>query len=282
MPFRIIQGTYHVIGYSPDGDSIRFQADDPNAWSGLNGRKARLNTRGHAQLRIEAIDTLETHYKRKHQPAEFADSATRKLFKLLGIDDVVWTEGRTRVKEASDGVPGYIVSRETDRYGRPIAFLFAGKSRFDDGDEVYLGKTLGRKSINYKMLKYGLAYPTFYEGLFYDLRAIFVEQANEARKAKRGFWKFDKTNKAIQIDGFETIEEHFVMLPKLFRRIVAYLNMTGGEWDATAFRNWLHTDPERVFYMKYLHFTHFDNLLEVTEKGKIKLIAKPQDIVFLA
>ena len=28
MPFFIIKGTFHVLGYSPDGDSIRFQADD--------------------------------------------------------------------------------------------------------------------------------------------------------------------------------------------------------------------------------------------------------------
>lgn len=28
MPFTIIKGTYHVVGYSPDGDSIRFQADE--------------------------------------------------------------------------------------------------------------------------------------------------------------------------------------------------------------------------------------------------------------
>jgi len=29
MSFTLIKGTFHVIGYSPDGDSIRFNAKDP-------------------------------------------------------------------------------------------------------------------------------------------------------------------------------------------------------------------------------------------------------------
>lgn len=60
MTFQAIKGTFHVVGYSPDGDSIRFKADNPGRWQDLAGR-VKLNTKGHAQLRIEAIDTLETH-----------------------------------------------------------------------------------------------------------------------------------------------------------------------------------------------------------------------------
>jgi len=28
MPFVVIQGTFHVKDYAPDGDSVRFKADD--------------------------------------------------------------------------------------------------------------------------------------------------------------------------------------------------------------------------------------------------------------
>lgn len=31
MPFFLIKGTFHVVGYQPDGDSIRFQADNPES-----------------------------------------------------------------------------------------------------------------------------------------------------------------------------------------------------------------------------------------------------------
>ncbi len=62
MSFNLIKGTFHVVGYSPDGDSIRFQANDRNKWNLLEGPPVQPNARGHVQLRIEAIDTLETHY----------------------------------------------------------------------------------------------------------------------------------------------------------------------------------------------------------------------------
>jgi len=49
-------------------------------WNALSGR-VRLNARGHAQPRLEAIDTLETHYAGQHQP--MVDLATRALDFLL-------------------------------------------------------------------------------------------------------------------------------------------------------------------------------------------------------
>jgi hypothetical protein len=62
MSFHVIRGTFHVVDYAPDGDSIRFEADNEDQWDLLAGPPPRLNGRGHAQLRLEAIDTLETHY----------------------------------------------------------------------------------------------------------------------------------------------------------------------------------------------------------------------------
>ena len=48
--------------------SIRFKAINPLNWLALEGTKVELNKKQHAQLRIEAIDTLETHYENQHQP----------------------------------------------------------------------------------------------------------------------------------------------------------------------------------------------------------------------
>ncbi|MDD5267120.1 MAG: hypothetical protein PHO08_08320 [Methylococcales bacterium] len=43
MPFHLIKGTFHVVGYSPDGDSIWFQADDLGNWGLLDGPPVGLN-----------------------------------------------------------------------------------------------------------------------------------------------------------------------------------------------------------------------------------------------
>lgn len=282
MPFKVIKGTFHTVGYSPDGDSIRFKADKKSNWNNLNGGKVKLNKKNHAQLRIEAIDTLETHYKSTQQPLEFAELATNKLFKLLGIKNVVWNKKGTRVASADDGVPGYIVTRMAERYGRPVSFVFPDISALKDIDEVYLTKSLSRKSINYKMLMKGLAYPTFYDGMFYDIRALFEKATIKARDAKRGVWSKDRTNTYTAITELADIADSYVYLPKLFRRMAAYLKNNDNKFDANDFISQLKQKREKVLVLSILHFTHFDNLISVNGKGEIKLKYKPENLVFLS
>jgi endonuclease YncB( thermonuclease family) len=281
MSFRVIKGTFHVVGYSPDGDSIRFKADNPDNWKLLMGRSAKLNTKQHAQLRIEAIDTLETHYKGEHQPAKFADSATGALLALLGIKNVVWNPGRSKIVSADDGVYGYVVSRTTEEYGRPVSFLFSSAAQFDDGQELFLNPAIVRKSINFKMLSKGMAYPTFYDGMFYDLRELFAKAASKERGAKTGIWSQDRTNTYTSIASMEDVTERNVLLPKLFRRIVAHIKKHGA-FDPTEFVADLAAKPEKVLILSILHFTHFDNVISVSKDGKIKLAYKPEDLVFLS
>ena len=280
MSFRVIKGTFHIVGYSPDGDSIRFKADDPTRWDALMGRTVKVNTKGHAQLRIEAIDTLETHYLSNHQPPEFADLATDQLFTLLGITNVVWNATRSRVVSAGDNVPGYVVSRTTERNGRPVSFLFSGIEELDDGQEVFLNKTIARRSVNFKMLSKGLAYPTFYDGMFYDLRELFAQESSKAREANLGVWSVDRTNVYTKITSMEDVTETNVLLPKLFRRIVSYIKKHNS-FDANDFVADLKGEPEKVLILNILHFTHLDNLITVSDSGRVKLSCRPEDLVFL-
>ncbi|HJQ48040.1 MAG TPA: hypothetical protein VJ870_17230 [Amycolatopsis sp.] len=62
MTLTLIKGNFRIVGASPDGDSVRFYPDDPMAFSKA-GMRVRLNSRGGAQLRLDAIDALETHYQ---------------------------------------------------------------------------------------------------------------------------------------------------------------------------------------------------------------------------
>ena len=227
MPFFLIRGTYHIKGYSPDGDSIRFQARNKANWAKLGGQPVALNARGHAQLRLEAIDTLETHYKNQHQPMDLAVKALEFLLKSLGIigmeTDALWT----MVTAVQDGTEGYILTRTTDKYQRPIAFVYAGVPPEKDGASVFLSSERLRQSVNYESLQAGMAYPTYYQGLFPDLRQACTGAAREARQADRGVWPVDRTNAGFIVKGLKSITEQYVILPKLFRRLVDYLEAGG-------------------------------------------------------
>ena len=280
MPFFAIKGTFHVTGYSPDGDSIRFKANNKSRWNLLSGRKVKLNAKEHAQLRIEAIDTLETHYKQEHQPLEFADKATKRLFKLVGIKNVKWNDKRSKVISAADGIAGYILARMAERYGRPVCFVFDSSMGWTDGQEIHLDKATAKKSVNFKMLRAGLAYPTFYDGLFYDLREVFAKETVKVRKAKKGIWKEDTTHKFFKIANLMDVADTHVIMPKLFRRVVAHFKQFGS-FNAKDFVNNLKNTPERLFVLTYLHFTHFDNVIQVKNNNQVKLTQNPEDLIFI-
>ena len=142
MTFVLIKGTFHVQGYRMDGDSIRFRADDPVNWKKLSGPPVALNALGHANLRMEAVDALETYYQGFHQPLRLARPAVRYLLTSLGIHDVVWDDTKSRVikdedgkngENGKDGTKGYILVRNTESLRRPVAFVFAGESEEKDG-----------------------------------------------------------------------------------------------------------------------------------------------------
>ena len=276
MPFVCIKGTFHVEGYSPDGDSVRFMADNKEHWAKLFGREAELNAKDHAQLRFEAIDTLETHYLNMHQPLELATGALEGLLEGLNIIDVEWNETRTRVTAANDGTQGYILSREVEENGRPVAFVYAGSAPEEDGSEVFLDADRMRQSLNHRALKEGLAYPTYYKGLFHDLREALSETVGRAREAQLGVWAEDRTNAAFEVEGLESITEEHVVLPKLFRRLAEYLEVGG---SVAGFKEFLEAKHEEVIVISTVHPTHFDTVVEV-EGNTVRLTEPPENLIF--
>jgi len=276
MPFVVIKGTFHVEGYSPDGDSIRFRADDKEHWSKLSGRPAELNAKEHAQLRFEAIDTLETHYLNLHQPLKFATHALERMLEGLGITDVEWNDTRTAVTSANDGTAGYILSRAVEQNGRPVSFVYAGEPPEEDGSEVFLDADRMGQSLNQRTLEEGLAYPTYYEGLFPDLREALTETVGRARKAELGVWAEDRTNAGFEVDGLKSITEEHVVMPKLFRRLAEYLEAGG---SVAGFDEFLEARQEGVIVISTVHPTHFDNVVEV-EGETVKMTEPPENLIF--
>ena len=276
MPFTLIKGTFHVVGYQPDGDSIRFQADNPGNWQLLDGPSVELNAKQHAQLRIEAIDTLETHYQGFHQPLKFANAATRFLLKELGIQNVKFGQNGLTVVSADDGTQGYVLSRKTERNHRPVAFVFAGDALEPDGTSVFLDPTRLERSLNYKTAREGLAYPTYYEGLFPDLRQKITTAVVAARNASKGLWAKDKTNTGVAVTSLSAVTTQAVILPKLFRRIVAFMGNGG---TITGFKSFLASNPDPVFELSTGHSTNLDTFVQV-QGTRVRLTVEPERLVF--
>jgi endonuclease YncB( thermonuclease family) len=276
MPFVVIKGTFHVEGYSPDGDSVRFMAENREHWAKLSGRRAELNAKDHAQLRFEAIDTLETHYLNMHQPLALATGALERLLEGLNITDVEWNEARTTITSANDGTEGYILSREVEVNGRPVAFVYAGTPPEEDGSEIFLDADRMSQSLNQRALEEGFAYPTYYKGLFYDLREALTETVARARQAQLGVWAVDRTNAGFEVEGLDSITDEHVILPKLFRRLAEYLEAGG---SVAGFVEFLEAREEEIIVISTVHPTHFDTVVEV-EGNTVRLTEPPENLIF--
>ncbi len=278
MNYYVIAGTFHVVGRSPDGDSVRFRAKNESHWNLLDGPSVRLTKDKLAQLRIEAIDALETHYvavKKWSQPKKLAWAATDRLLEHVGIENAVWTPSRSKVKSADDGTPGYIMTTATERYRRPVAFVFSGKSPHTNGSLAELGTRELRRSVNYRMLLEGMVYPTFYKTLHYGLRDQLARAARNARARRRGVWAVDRTTN-LKLGGVKAITEDSVIFPKLFRRLIKHYAPGGTN---AGLRAYLESRRESVVQLPMTHFTTFDQLIE-TSGSRLKLTARPEHMVF--
>ena len=196
--FFLIKGTFHVKGYSPDGDSIRFQANDSANWKKLSGPAVELNAREHAQLRMEAVDALETHYEGYHQPLKQAKAAGRFLLSSLGINEVVWDEPQRTSNQSgrrNGGLhPGPYYREQPPSCGLR---LLPGRPSRKMGKRSCWTQSMLKESLNYKLIARGLAYPTYYNGLFSDLRNAFTDAMIKAKEENKGLWPYDRTTQRI-------------------------------------------------------------------------------------
>jgi endonuclease YncB( thermonuclease family) len=285
MPFILIKGEYRILKAAPDGDSIRFYPADPDMWQKLE-RRVRTNRAGGAQLRLEAIDTLETHYQAKNggetltQPIELGRKAAGELLKFLGFTDASRGKGEVVTKATPTETQGFILSRSVDVYGRCVAFAFKGEVPKADGSSVFLGPDLLKESANAHLLETGLAYPTFYTKLFVELRKELTKIARKAREQEKGVWAEDVTTAGFELESLETITEQAVILPKLFRRLADYLALNDGSSDLGGFMRYVDSLDDRVIVLPDGQVTSFDTVIEVSDQT-VKLTVEPESLVFL-
>jgi endonuclease YncB( thermonuclease family) len=219
--YKVIAGTFHIKGFQPDGDSIRFQATNPSNWDFFKWATAADKAAKKKQLRVEAIDALETHYEGYHQPRAFALAALEALLEMLRIDTVIYSLGLTQVVSANDGKAGFIASASVDPFGRPVSYVFPKDAKLTDGAVMESSDLPIDDSLNFQLAREGLVYPTFYtttDRVFAEkIRAVVAR----ARATKRGIWSIDRTSDFTLLD-IRTLQEDNLIMPKLFRRLVGF------------------------------------------------------------
>ena len=262
MPFLLIQGTFEPNHGIPDGDSVRFQADDDTLFDKLDGR-VEFKSGGEVQLRYEGIDALE-----KAALKPFSSDATARNIKLLG--------GK------KDGLPGYILSSHADGNGRPVCFVFAGNPPQWDtsgrGDE--LKADLLRESVNYKLLQEGHVYPMFYETLYKELRDELVAATQKAQVAGQGIWSKDRSTNGFKLDVPPKLAELPPIFPKLWRRLESfYQRPSNRNKGLKQFIETLSRGKDRLFTIPDQRSIKFSTALKV-DGDKLLMLYKPEEMVF--
>ncbi|POX43420.1 nuclease [Streptomyces sp. Ru73] len=287
MAMLVIEGHYRIVGAGPDGDSVRFQPADPDEWRLVGGRhRVRTNRTGAAQLRLDGIDALETHYTVPHgpqlrQPPVFAEGAAAELLSWLGFTRVT-RDARGVVSDAEPAeVAGYVLTRTADKYGRCVALAGRGTPPGPSGREAVVGTDLLARTANHHQLAQGLAYPTYYRLLYAELRDAMTRAVQEARAARRGLWPEDRTRSGARLTaGLKTLTTDVVVLPKLFRRLADYLVLNDGDPALDGFPLFLKQHGDRLFVLSELRYTGLDNVVEITAPDTVRLRYDPEDLVF--
>src|SRR4051794_10876454 len=284
MPMLCLAGTYAVVGTEPDGDSIRFVPTNPPDWAKVGGRhRVRVNAHGGAQLRLDGIDALETHYAprgghRLHQPLGFARAAGSELLEWLGFEEVVCDEEKV-TSVATDHVPGFLLTRSADVHGRCVVLIGRGDPPSESGKDTHVDIALLRTSANHHLISAGLAYPTFYAQLYVDLRREIAERAAAAREGSDGLYVEDATADGAEVVALQTLTDDAVLLPKLFRRLVDYLHLNGDDPSLAGFPAFLSQRDDRLYIISAGQKTGFDTVVEV-ENQVVRLTHPPEDLLF--
>lgn len=267
MPFTLIKGRFKPTVGTPDGDSVRFLADDVGLWERLEGEPVDLgtssDTRGTAQLRFEGIDAIE-----KAATEPLATEARDSMLSLIGFDEAGEPEPR-----------GFVLARMTDdRSGRPIAFAFAGETTRPDGSEVFLEGPMLRDSVNYRQMQASFAYPLYYNTLFADLREEFSQALAAAKDDGVGYWPHEVTTTGVTVTSHDDLATIPPIWPKLWRRLDEYLRK---ESSLVGFKAFLEERDERVDILSLMDERGLQDLVEV-QGDTVRMIEPPENLRVVA
>jgi len=220
-----IKGKFVVVGYEPDGDSVRFIADNPSAFDSIyRSHLIRFGKNDNSvQLRFDGIDAPELHYGAAKQP--LGATARDRLLKMMGFTGVQYTGTKATSSKPAGGVRGAILTAIVETHGRPVSYaLSSADASFNDGDVVDVDGALLSKTFNYRMAASGDAYPLLYTSTPKPHRVQMRQAAAAARSANKGVWADDASASFTLIDETSISPPNGQLIfPKLFRRCTDYL-----------------------------------------------------------
>jgi endonuclease YncB( thermonuclease family) len=223
--YLLVSGRFVVVGKAPDGDSVRFVADDGGHYQRLRrGHRVHPSGDGGVQLRFEAIDAPELHYGADEQ--RLGRAARDRLLEKIGFQVQYDPADRNKVATAEpEYVKGAILSTSSDPNGRPVSYVLVGPEAagLNDGDWVAVHDRLLSRTLNFWLLAEGLAYYLVYTSTPESHRGFFRDVAASVRREGAGVWGSDETSEFI-LRGQESIgPSGQLIFPKLFRRCTDYL-----------------------------------------------------------
>jgi endonuclease YncB( thermonuclease family) len=285
--FLLIRGSFVIVGKQPDGDSVRFVANDINLLSQLkNNSRIRLSKDNSVQLRFEAIDAPELHYLGATQP--MGSESRDALLKLMGFKDPQFKQGGATVISASvQTVRGAILSKAAEVNGRPISYVLLEKDAqgLTDGTRIKLGDTLLQKTLNAKQLLNGMAYLTVYSSTPETHRSFLRNLTLQARASKLGVWARDASPNFRLIGKDSVNERGALILPKLFRRCISYLNAKAKNPSLGSITDWMISTqttgvPEDDLVRINLQTVRLSSLLKVAG-NRVKFGVDTTELVFV-
>lgn len=204
--YKAISGQLLLVGYEPDGDSLRFKADNIEDFESVY-RSYKLNPSKDesVQLRLDGIDAPEIHYASHMQPrGEIARNVM--LGDVLGFSDLQFNKLRV-IASTPPMMEATILTHMFDPHGRPVSYLLTDNNarEFSNGEIVEVNKGLLDRTANIQLLKRGEAYPLLYTSTPTANRKYIRELARKTRDDRAGVWIDDKTA-SFELYDYRSVE----------------------------------------------------------------------------
>lgn len=227
--YLVVAGELVIVGDEPDGNAVRFRADEPSRWALIEEqrRPVKLSADGTARLRFEGVDAPEAWLRGTAQP--LGVEVSEALLARLGFRGVEYAAGGSHrvVAATPETVRAVILTRMVETTGRPVSYLLPDGEIGGlpaDGSAVPLDQALLERTINAWLLRQGLVYLVLYGSNPPPQRARLQAMAAAARAAGTGVWMQDVTE-VFKLDGAASIGPGGqLVFPKLFRRAVDHLD----------------------------------------------------------
>ena len=123
--FRVIKGRFHILGFKPDGDSIRFCAGNKELFQGLYREYKNNSVTGDFQLRLEGIDAPRPTTASSASPGAMARD---RLLDLLGFTQIERIDQKI-VRCEPESIPGAILTQALIRTAGRSSYALLGSRR---------------------------------------------------------------------------------------------------------------------------------------------------------